>query len=189
QSELTSGTIILSLDEGQFTHLFAYQPLSRPFTRLTNGPWRDIHPALKPDGRSVVFSSNRSGQWDIYSLDLQTGDTQRLTNTPQYDGSPSWSPDGQWLVYETYLSETVAIQPTPTEATSSPAVSTPPAPQRVESLELMILPVSQDGTAQDPIRLTNDLAADYAPSWSPSGRKIIFVSNRSGDDEIWLADL
>jgi TolB protein len=37
--------------------------------------------------------------------------------------------------------------------------------------------------------LTNHPGIDYAPAWSPTGRKIVFVSTRSGDSDIWLADL
>jgi len=44
-----------------------------------------------------------------------------------------------------------------------------------------------DGT--DVLRLTDHPAADYHPTWSPQGRQIAFVSNRSGESEIWIADL
>jgi TolB protein len=39
------------------------------------------------------------------------------------------------------------------------------------------------------LRLTHHPAADYHPAWSPQGRQIAFVSNRSGESEIWVADL
>ncbi len=159
------GLIILSLGEGNHSHLFAYQPEiqasspSLPLTRLTNGPWDDIEPALSPDGTRVAFSSNRNGYWDIYILDLTTGLVSRLTDSLEYDGSPSWSPDGVWVVYESYVTD---------------------------NLEIMIR--STDPT-QAPIRLTNNPAADYSPVWSPQGRRIAFVSDRSGEPEIWLIDL
>ncbi len=54
------------------------------------------------------------------------------------------------------------------------------------NLEIFIRPV--DGS-QPPVRLTGDPAADLAPAWSPGGRQIAFVSNRTGENEIWLADL
>ena len=158
----TPGTIILALDEGGNTHLFAYQPQSLPLTRLTGGPWDDITPALSPDGRSVAFASNRNGYWDLYLLNLQDGSLTRLTDSLEYDGAPSWSPDGIWLAYETYH------------------------PDQGGNLEIFIRPVSG---SQAPIRLTNHPAADYAPAWSPMGRQIVFVSTRSGEPEIWLSDL
>jgi TolB protein len=164
-SPLDQGLILLALDEGGNTHLFVYQPqgggqsLVLPLTRLTYGPWDDITPALSPDGKRVAFASNRNGYWDLYVLDLQGGQVTRLTDTPAYDGAPSWSPDGLWLAYETYIDQ---------------------------NLEIMIQSMSEPG---GPINLTKHPAADHSPVWSPQGRSIAFVSDRSGENEIWLADL
>jgi TolB protein len=160
-SPLQAGTILASIAEGGYSHLFAYQPGSPPLLRLTNGAWDDITPAASPDGRLVAFASNRDGQWDLYTLDLQSGDIKRMTDTPQYDGAPTFSPDGRWLAYETLVDDG-------------------------GGLEIYVQPVDQSSPAQ---RLTDDPAADTNPAWSPGGRQIAFVSNRSGDEEIWLADL
>ena len=162
---LNQGLLILSLDEGGNDHLFAYQPEASgagqpfPLTRLTYGPWDDITPAISPDGQSVAFASNRNGYWDVYLLNLASGGITRLTDSLSYESSPSWSPDDKWLAYEAYIDN---------------------------NLEIVIQSVT---TPTDVIRLTNDPAADFSPVWSPHGRQILFVSNRSGEDEIWLADL
>ena len=157
------GLIILAMSEGGYTHLFAFQPGGLPFIRLTNGAWQDIDPAISPDGRKVAFASNRDGSWDLYIMLLETGDVTRLTDTPEYDAGPSWSSDGLWLVYESYVPD-----------------------KNGGNIELFIRPT--DGS-QAPIRLTDDPGADYDPTWSPQGRLITFVSTRSGDSEIWVADL
>jgi TolB protein len=162
---LNQGLIILALDEGGNTHLFVYQPaelgagLPLPLTRLSYGPWDDINPAISPDGKTIAFASNRSGYWDIYLMDLDSAGITRLTDTLEYDGAPAWSPDNKWLVYETYVND---------------------------NLELKIQSVI---TPSDTIMLTDNPAADFSPAWSPQGRGIAFVSNRSGEDEIWLANL
>jgi TolB protein len=162
---LNQGLIILALDDGGNTHLYAYQPVETgvgqplPLTRLTYGPWDDITPAISPDGQTVAFSSNRSGYWDIYLLDLDSGGITRMTDTLEYEAAPAWSPDNQWLVYEAYVKDNLEI--------------------KIQSIV----------THEDTIQLTNSPAADFSPVWSPDGRRIVFVSNRSGEDEIWLADL
>jgi TolB protein len=162
---LNQGLIILALDEGGNTHLFAYQPQESgagqplPLTRLTFGPWDDITPAISPDGQTVAFASNRSGYWDIYLLNLSSGGITRLTDTLTYDASPAWSPDNKWLAYETYNNDNLDIK-----------------------VQSVISPT-------DTIQLTTSSAADFSPVWSPKGRQIAFVSNRSGENEIWLADL
>ncbi|MBI4730543.1 MAG: PD40 domain-containing protein [Chloroflexi bacterium] len=154
------GTFILSLPDGGFYHLFAYSPESLPLTRLTANPWDDIAPALGPDGNWLAYASRQNGYWDLYLLNLQDGGSLRLTDTLAYDGSPSWSPDGAWLVYETYGEK---------------------------SLEIAIRSVTDPASA--PIQLTSDNYLDTSPAWSPLGRQIAFVSNRSGEPEIWIIDL
>jgi TolB protein len=157
--DLKQGLIILALREGADTHLFAYAPEVLPLTRLTSGAWDDIQPAVSPDGTRIAFASNRSGYWDLYSLEIATGEITNLTNSLEYDAAPAWSPDGIWLVYETYIED---------------------------NLELMLLSAAGDQTA---IRLTYHPAADHSPAWSPLGREIAFVSTRSGEPEIWIANL
>jgi TolB protein len=151
--------LILALYQNGYTHLFAYHPAYLPLTRLTFGPFDDITPAISPDGLQVAFASNRSGFWDIYLLDLTTGEITPFTNTPQYEASPTWSPDGKWLAYETYVDD---------------------------NLEIFIQATFEDSP---PIRLTNHPAADTSPVWSPLGRQIAFISLRDGQADTWLIDL
>lgn len=157
---------VLALDDSGYSHLFAYAPpagdgsASLPLLRLTAGPWDDTAPALSPDGTRIAFASRRNGYQDLYVLNLETGETSRVTDTPEYDSHPSWSPDGQWIAFESYLGD---------------------------SLEIMIKSVVD--LSQPGIQLTDDPAADHSPAWSPVGRVVAFVSTRSGDSDIWLADL
>ncbi len=158
--KLSEGIMILSIKDAGYYHLFAYQPESLPLTRLTGGNWDDIQPAISPDGKYIAYSSKKNGYWDLYRLELASGNITQLTNTPEYDGAPSWSPDGLWIVYETY---------------------------NEDNLDLSILSMNPEQNVVVP--LTNDSAAEFSPAWSPNGRQIAFVSNRSGETEIWIADL
>ncbi len=158
------GVLILSMQVGLDTHLYAYRPVSAEgdtlsLTRLTDGSWDEITPALSPDGTQLAFSSNRDGGWQIYVWDLQNGEISRLTDHPGYKASPTWSPDGLWLAYERYFDN---------------------------NLDIFLQPV--DGSMQ-PMQVTGHQAADYAPAWSPQGRHIAFVSTRGGREQVWLADL
>ena len=152
--------VLLSLEENGYAHLFFYVPGELPLTRITYGDWDDTDPALSPDGTKVAFASNREGGWDLYILELISGEITRVTNSPEYDSAPSWSPDNQWLAFETYLNE---------------------------NLEVAV--VSLTDKDQDVILLTEDASSDHSPAWAPDGRHVAFVSNRNGDSDIWLADL
>jgi TolB protein len=154
------GTIIFSMSDGQFAHLFAFQPDGFSISRLTNNAWDDIDPAISPDGAQLAFSSRRNGYWDIYIWNLRENTLTRITDTPEYEGAPCWSPDGLWLAYETYAAG---------------------------NLDIYIQSLSDLNSA--PLQLTDDPGQDFAPAWSPEGRKIAFVSTRSGDADIWTAQL
>ena len=154
------GAVLLSLADNGFIHLFAYHPENLAMTRLTNGVSDDITPAASPDGALIAYSAREQQRWSISILDLVSGQIDPLTTTNEYQASPFWSPDGQWLVYNRYIDQ---------------------------NLELFILSVREPGNP--PVRLTENNAADYSPAWSPQGRNIAFVSNRGGEEDIWLARL
>lgn len=156
-SPLQAGVVILALFEAGHSHLFAYQAQDSPYLRLTSGPWDDITPALSPDGRWLAFASNRSGPWDIYLLDLQSGDLIPITETDHFEAAPTWSPDGRLLAYESYD----------------------------QNFEIIIQSAFDEQTM---INLSQHPAADYHPSWSPHGRQLAFISDRTGEPEVWLAD-
>jgi len=68
-------------------------------TRITSGLAFDSQPRLSPDGRRVVFVSDRSGGENLYVMTLDGRDTLALTrgNADGYH-SPEWTPDGQYIV-------------------------------------------------------------------------------------------
>lgn len=140
--------VILSIEEDGYAHLFGYIPNQMPLTRLTNGDWDDITPTPSPDGEKIAFASNRFGQWDLYLMDLSSGELTRLTDTPHYEAAPSFSPDGSFIAYEAYLDE---------------------------NLEIVVGPA--DEPAKNAIRLTTSPATDHSPTWAPGGRQIAFISN------------
>jgi serine/threonine protein kinase len=65
--------------------------------RLTHGNSSDRQPTYSPDGRRVVFSSNRGGNLDVWALELETGSVRRLTDHPADDWDPAVGRDGRIL--------------------------------------------------------------------------------------------
>lgn len=59
----------------------------------------DIAAAWAPDGTRVVFASSRTGNWELYLIEIATGQEKRLTDHPATDFSPAWSPDGKQIAF------------------------------------------------------------------------------------------
>lgn len=140
--------VIFSYEEDGYAHLFAYIPGKLPFTRLTSGNWDDITPSPSPDGTKIAFASNRGGYWDLYTMNLSTGEVKQLTDTPDYESSPSYSPDGSFLAFESYNGD---------------------------NLDIVVGPA--DNPLKNAEHLTTSPAADYSPAWAPDGRHIAFISD------------
>jgi TolB protein len=155
------GIFFLAMADSGHIHIFAYSPQKLSFTRLTNGDWDDIAPAISPDGGRLAFASNRNGYWNIYSLDLQNGDMSMLSDSLEYKGDPSWSSDGAWVTYDSYVNG---------------------------NLEIFLR--STADIKQPPTQLTTqDGSLDSSPAWSPQGRHIAFISDRSGEPEVGVTNL
>jgi len=65
--------------------------------------------AWSPDGQTIVFSSERDGNAEIYLVRLSDGTTVNLTNDPGQDVLPAWSPDGQRIVFTSLREENADI--------------------------------------------------------------------------------
>lgn len=70
-----------------------------PAELLTQGPFSDRQPVYSPDGRSILFTSDRSGNLDIWRLDRASGELRRLTDHEASDWDPALSPDGRRLIF------------------------------------------------------------------------------------------
>jgi len=117
----------------------------------------DREPMLSPDGRRLVFNSDRSGFYEIHAANVDGSGQVALTEMgPTAMGSPRWSPDGQTVVFDRY-----------------------------ENGHSSIYTINAGGGK--PLRVTSEEFWDIRPSFSHDGKWIYFASNRSGRLEIWKA--
>ena len=107
-AEVTRADVAVSLD-GEwlvFTalgHLFRLPIAGGAAEQLTFGPWYDSDPAVSPDGRSVVFVSDRNGEsnGNLFLLDLESKELRQLTRE-HWVSRPAWAPDGESVAYLSY---------------------------------------------------------------------------------------
>jgi len=173
-----------------------------------------FYSSLSPDGARIAFVSERNGVWEIYTMSSDGSDVRQLTDNQSEGlsaeddaGAPSWSPDGSRIafvsccdwndsseIYTMSLDGLDMRRLTDNQFSDGfPAWS--PDGSRVafvsnryggaENYEIYTM--SSDGS--DVIRLTDNQSEEFgysiAPSWSPDGSRIAFISDRNGDWEIY----
>lgn len=192
------GTLIFSAERSGRWELYA-APISNlkdpaQWKQLTRNFDSARKPALSPDGTRVAFQARKDGNWEIYLLDLQTGETARLTNALAYDGAPAWSPDGKYIAFESYRSQKLDIWrmdangknpinlTADVDANNFTPVWSPDNKTIVYTSwttgNKQLFAMTPDG--KNRANLSNNRFHDEQPAFSPDGKQIAFVSNREG---------
>ena len=74
-------------------------PVPRALTRLTFDGGLQTDVTWSPDGRSIAYTSDKSGNFDIWVQSIDTGDARQVTKSPAHDRQPTWSPNGNTIVF------------------------------------------------------------------------------------------
>ena len=133
---------------------------------------------LSPDGRTIVFTSLKDGDLELYTMSTDGSNMRRLTTTPGYDGGAFFSPDGKRIVYR-------AWHPTDTAELGRYQSLLKQRLVRPNRMEIWIM--NADGSDQR--QVTNLGAANFAPFFTPDGSRIIFSSNHHTDPRLGNFDL
>lgn len=86
-------------------HLFAVDLASKQIHQLTTGNFDEHSVDWSPDGREILFVSNREPNsdeffnYDVFALNVADGSIRRITATESSEDSPTWSPDGKWIAF------------------------------------------------------------------------------------------
>jgi Tol biopolymer transport system component len=134
--------------------------------QLTNSPGYDAEATLSPDGKKMVYTSTKDGDIDLYIMDLETGEEKRITTAIGYDGGAWFSPDGTKLVWR-------ASRPTSEEDLKE--YNELLAEGMVAPTKMEVWIADADGGNQK--QVTSLGQANWAPTYMPDSKKIIFASN------------
>jgi Tol biopolymer transport system component len=153
--------LALDIFDGKQRHIFVSEWARDALTQLTFDAAQDRMPVWTPDGRRIVFQSDRAkpGISNLYWVNADgTGKAARLTDSDENQVPLSWHPSGKFLVFSANRGATVP--------------------------DLMILPMegnaSRGWTPGTPTVFLSTPATEFVPMFSPDGRWIAYASNEAG---------
>jgi Tol biopolymer transport system component len=127
--------------------------------RLTEHPGTDSLPRFTPDGSSVLFTSDRSGNWQIWEVPAAGGEARRVRSNAATEWQVDVSADGSRLAFLSNL-------------------------EGAESLYVM-----DRGSGQQRLLVRHGARSILGnPHWSPDGRRIVFSSNWRIGHQIYVAE-
>ncbi len=181
--------------------------------QLTDAPGRDYEADITPDGRTLVFASQRESEdtGQLFLMDADGSNVRRLTFSAKgglrvMDDYPHWSADGRRIVFQrttvteggvdadVWLIDAETGEETPLTNTPDAWDSTPAFTAGGDGV---IFESNREGgfsiyrlelASKAVTKLTGDEGDDSGGKESPNGRHILFASDRDGDPEIYLAD-
>lgn len=169
--------------------------------RITDSQAQEYDFSFSPDGKRLTYVSERDANVDVFVYELETEKTQRLTTSPEPETAPVISPDGQQVLFVRGINgrQLVAV---PVAGGAEHVIA--------EGAFFGMPRWSPDArwvayTRRDAAALTNVYVRPVAggeeinvsrwngfntePVWSPDGRRLAFLSSRSGSMEIYTVDL
>jgi len=154
--------LAVDISDGTQRDIWVYEWARDTLTQLTFDPGEDRFPVWTPDGRRLVFASDRgkAGTFNLYWANADgTGEVTRLTDSPEsHSQGSSWHPSGQFLAFQ--------------------------ASRGATGTDLMILPMEGDATRGwtpgTPTVFLSSPASEATPMFSPDGRWIAYASTEAG---------
>ncbi len=180
-------------------------------SRLTSGVGREFNPHFSPDGTQIAFSGEYDGNIDVYVVPAAGGVPRRLTYHPGPDIAIGWTPDGQRILFNSRRDAfadsgqlyTIAAGGSLPEAL--PLVTAEDGAYSSDASHIAYVPVFQwqaawkryrggqttkiwiaDLADSSIVKIPRENSNDFNPMWV--GKKIYFLSDRSGPVSLWVYD-
>jgi Tol biopolymer transport system component len=167
---------------------------------LTSGSLTNQQPVVSPDGRHIIFMSDRTGPPHIWRMDIDGSGQTQLTHNA-YNVRPAVSPDGKWVFFTSSLKEGWYVWKMPIDGGEPiqisdkfcdyPAVSPDSTqvacyyrPAANTSMKLAVFSVD-GGPPLKIFELASPAIRESNLQWSPDGRSIVYGMTNKGVAELW----
>jgi Tol biopolymer transport system component/DNA-binding winged helix-turn-helix (wHTH) protein len=139
------------------SEIFSVKPDRTGLRNLSQHPARDTSPTFSADGREIAFARDSYGRSLLYRMDTSGNGQRRLTAAPGYELAPALSPDGVHLAFA--------------------------GDRESRGLDIFLLDLTRPNVEKP---LVSRRLHDVLPSFSPDGRRIVFIANGDGNPEIYV---
>ncbi|HZB77680.1 MAG TPA: plastocyanin/azurin family copper-binding protein [Solirubrobacteraceae bacterium] len=169
----------------------------------------NLEPSWSPDSFKIAFSSDRTGNGDIYVMDFDGSNVRRLTSDAAGERHPTWSPDGRQIAFasdKTGKSRLMIMDVDPDgsgEGTNARALGPDfetgaqtepdwsPVDDKIAYTQLRGTPPDPDPEVFDIgantfTPLTGSTASDLAPTWAPDGSRVIWTRLENGHQDLFI---
>jgi TolB protein len=158
--------IYLTISKGGSPDIYNITINGDQVSQLTKGPAgaMNVEAAVSPDGSKIAFSSDRGGSPMVYVMNVDGSNVKRLTFQGKYNSTPTWSRDGKQIAF---------------------------AGQVENYFDIFLM----DSDGKNISRITSATksngrrASHEDPSFSPDGRFVVYTSNRTGKNQIFIGSI
>jgi Tol biopolymer transport system component len=157
-------------------------------TNLSQHDAADVDPAWSPDGKRIVFNSDRDGAPNIFVMDADGKNVKQLTEEKVISRGPAWSPDGKKIAFTRHVDDGVpdifvmdADGKNAVNLTNNPGYD---ADAAAEGLEIHVV----DADGKNRKQLTKLGGQNSYATWSPDSKKIAFHHRSDETTAIYVMD-
>ena len=210
QEDAAEGKIAFASNRDGNSEIYIMNTDGSELTNLTNNPASDRYPSFSPDGKKIAFVSNRDKNSEIYIMNADGSEQTRLTYDEDEYGTDInykiyFSLDGTKIAFLSGLYDIykMNIDGSGKESflyltTNDCSYSISPDWSKIaisecggiEEYNSDIVKFNvNDEYRENEVNITNNPANDWAPNFSPDGKKIAFSSDRDGNSEIYIMNV
>ena len=140
-------------------HVFSADLDGKHLKRLTDSPGYDAECAYTPDGKHIVFCSDRGGNPNIYAMDADGGNLKQVGDDDGWN--PAWSPDGKKILFTSLRSGD----------------------------GFRVYEMNADGGNVKQLTNNANAFGSVYPCYSPDGKKIAIARGESDSDTVLIHDI
>ena len=208
-SQMPDGRILFAKNTGKEINIFSMDESGGNEKQLTSGNGMNVFPAASPDGKFILFGSNRGGTVSLWRMNADGTSPVQVTSQPNViDGQPQVLPDGKSAIFMRQTTDggrmkmlevcldggdAVQLMPDSSESEVMPRVSrdgkrvvyhTFHYDEKAGSFVTAVKVVGLKDEKVDPAAKEQTVSVTPEYKWSPDGRSLTYV-NRSGVDNLW----